>query len=131
MRLKDAYRKGTISYEQYLAYLQSGLGPNDFYNTSLVPSVPENVWVEILDWDTDGMGTKNITIENLDSVYDLDYKIEIYIDDILVRTDSNYIEVSSIYTLYIGDPCSEIVVSVRSSEYGQLPSYDFAYINEY
>lgn len=130
MRLLDAYRRGTITYSQYINLLESGHSPNELYSAGMIPSPePSNTWIEILDWDTDGIGPKNIVVENTDSNYNLECKIEIYIDDILVRTESSVF--SNTFNKYIGDPCTNIIVSVRSVEYGQSASYNLAYTNDY
>lgn len=130
MRLKDAYRKGTISYNEYLAFLDDGHNPNDPYSTPYTPAPsPTNAWLEILDWDCEGLGAKSITIENTDAVYSLEYSIELYNDDILVTEYNDFIEYASVSNFYFGDPYTDIVVSVRSSNYGSSPSYDYAYTN--
>ena len=129
MRIIDAYRRNIITYNQYQELITLGYLPNDVYSISYLPSVPTNAWIEILDWDTDGIGPKNIVVENLDASYDLECKVEIYVDDILARTDSATF--STVWTSYINEPCTDIVVSVRSAQYGQSASYDFAYTNEY
>ena len=129
MRIIDAYRSKTITRNQYEELLALGYSSTDSYSTSYIPAIPTNPWIEILDWDTDGIGPKNIVVENLDVSYDLECKVEIYVDDILSRTDSATF--STVWTSYINEPCTDIVVSVRSAQYGQSASYDFAYTNEY
>lgn len=128
MRVIDAYRRGVITYEEYLALLGSGTLPNSIYTTPVIPETgPSNAYSTILTWDCEGLGPKSIAIENQDTVYDLQYKIECYIDDLLVENISDIVESEEITNVYLEEPYTEVIVSVRSRQYGESPSYDFAY----
>ena len=130
VRIIDAYRKGIISYQDYTNLLDCGYTPNSVYSVPLVPNPgPTNSWTELLDWDCEGLSYKLISIENLDTSYELEYKIECYNDSILINYLNDFIEVSSIFNITLGEPYTDIVVSVRSANYGSSPSYDFAYTN--
>jgi hypothetical protein len=123
MRIIDAYRRGIISREQYITYLEAKLDPEGPFNPSTTLGC--NPWVEILDWDTTDLGSKNIVVKNLDLDNDLTCKVEVYVEDILSRVE--YDTFLDTFNVIIEDPCTSIVVSVRSSKYGSGASYDFSY----
>ena len=97
VRIIDAYRKGIISYQDYNNLLDRGYTPNSIYSAPSVPSPsPTNSWTELLDWDCEGLSYKLISIENLDTSYELEYKIECYNDSILINYLNDFIELAEL-----------------------------------
>ena len=133
MRIIDAYRGKYITSSQYIGYINLGYSPNDTY-PGILPSSPSetvNSWVTALTWDTEGMDSKNIAINNTDVVNALSYKVDLYVNTLLADTMLGTILPNTIGQIYIDPPYTDILVYVRSQVYGVTASYTISYTNSY
>ena len=124
MRLYDAYRRGIITSEQYIALLEEGLTPDSSYSSAVpVPTTPgtnyatgytTSTYVAVLDVNTAGSHQQNVTIRNFGS-YSLDFSVEYYNNDILYETKDGTLVASDVFLSLTSDPCVSIIVKVKST----------------